>query len=235
MWSPNLGGDVLTEQPLTAFEKGNFVKVPIMLGTLKEEGVQFVDELFPKPIPTVEYDVLITLVFGPENAEKIFKLYPLPKNDSKNQKEIMFQVVTHYTFTCSNRYNAMAVSKSVPTYLYTYEHALSFDAWGQNFSFCNHRVCHGSELPILFNSSVLAGYQPTSQEFVLSLQLVTYWGNFAWGVSGNIPGFNGTVSWPPYTQQNDESVSLDTKTIAVQTGRQKQQCDMWDTVGYLKY
>lgn len=73
--------------------------------------------------------------------------------------DFLFQV-----FSCPTRNAARTIAKQAPQvadsiYVYFYDHPLSFPGWGANFSFCNDHVCHGSELPVLYNSATSYGFQ----------------------------------------------------------------------------
>lgn len=236
----------LTSNRLTSVQKGNFHRVPFMRGSVKEEGVQFVDQILPK-LADFEYSPLIAAIFGIGNVGKVEKQYPV-NHSTSDLRETLFPLVTHYTFTCPGRaiVKAMA-SYGVPVFKYDYEHALSFDAWGANFPYCDHRVCHGSELPILFNSAVLKvcvacffylshcrqGYTPTASEEKLALQLATYWGDFVHGRT-SLVGAAGAPEWQKYDLKDRLTARLDVDKIELVQDMYKTKCDMWDEVGYLQ-
>ncbi len=51
---------------------------------------------------------------------------------------------TDYTFTCPTRYAVRGFVNAVkeePVWLHVFNHSISFDAWGKNFSFCNGHSC----------------------------------------------------------------------------------------------
>ena len=53
-----------------------------------------------------------------------------------------------------------------PTYVYRFAHIMSFDCWGENYTFCVGSCCHGSDLPFVFNvfsDGVSVDYDPTTQ------------------------------------------------------------------------
>jgi hypothetical protein len=66
-------------------------------------------------------------------------------------------------FSCPTRNAARTIAAKAPQlassiYIYYYDHPLSFPGWGANFSYCNGHVCHGSELPVLYNSATSYGF-----------------------------------------------------------------------------
>ncbi len=60
---------------------------------------------------------------------------------------IFLQVMgTDYMFTCPTRYAVSFVNavEKEPVWLYVFNHSISFDAWGKNFSFCNGHSCESN-------------------------------------------------------------------------------------------
>ena len=54
---------------------------------------------------------------------------------------------TDYTFTCPTRYatRGFVNNTAAPTWLYVFNHSLSFDGWGKNFSFCDGHSCEAHQ------------------------------------------------------------------------------------------
>ena len=62
---------------------------------------------------------------------------------------------TDYTFTCPTRYAVKALiqqdEKNNPVWLYNFNHSLSFDGWGKEFSFCDGHSCKDQCFSVLYN------------------------------------------------------------------------------------
>jgi acetylcholinesterase/cholinesterase len=237
-WSPNVADfqSTIPIQPLDAFTQGKFTPVPMMLGSVKEEGIQFVRQLFDKPIPKKDYALLLDLVFGFNNSAALTNMYPIPSNETADSRDVLSVIATHYTFFCGNRLAARAFSKrGVPTFVYAYDHILSLDIWGANFSFCAGHVCHGSELPIIFDTAKEGGFQPTADEDILTRRWLHFTSLFAYGATNTMPGPDSSPAWPLYSAASDQVYRFDTPNVNVQSGRWSKFCDLWDTIGYLKF
>jgi carboxylesterase type B len=232
-WSPTVGSAEVPYQALDGLKTGNFSKIPIILGTLLEEGVQFVDLLFPTPMSNFEYEAAIVGVFGIA-AYDLLRAYPCSLADCR---PVMSEIATHKVFSCPTRNAARTIAQHAPElansiYIYFYDHPLSFAGWGANFSFCNGHVCHGSELPVLYNSATSYGFEFQPEEITLAQQMEQFWGEFANGATGPISIPSSTVSWPVYNATGSYTLQLNTPTLAVEQNRLNTLCDMWDKIGY---
>ena len=191
----------------------------------------------PYPIPTPEYIILLEALFG-DNTGDILKLYPVGPFQ-KDTRPQLNDVLTDYLFLCSSRNlaNQMSLTQpKLPLYKYWFNHVISFyDSWGPNYEFCwFDYVCHASELPFVFDSAVLAGYNYTPEEQALALAMVGYWGNFAHTSDPNKGPF-GTpnVLWPTYDNVNMRNLNLNL-TIHEESAVRSDFCDYWDSVGYFQ-
>jgi len=237
-WSPTIGSDEVPYQALEALESGKYTQVPIMMGTLLEEGVQFVDLLFPSPMTILEYEAAIIAVFGLP-AFEILAAYPCPANETSDCRLVMAEIATHKVFACPTRHAARTMSAAASSpqiansiHVYYYDHPLSFPGWGTNFSYCNGHVCHGSELPVLYDSATSYGFQFQPDEITLATQMEQFWGLFAHGSSGPISIPSSPISWPVYNATGDYTIQLNTPKLAIQQNRLETLCDMWDKIGY---
>lgn len=235
-WSPTIGSEEVPYQALDALKIGNFTPVPIIMGTLLEEGIQFVDLLFPTPMTKLEYETAIVAVFGLPAAQ-ILAAYPCSGNESTDCRPVMAEIATHKVFSCATRFAARSISANAPSiadsvYVYYYDHPLSFPGWGTNFSYCNGHVCHGSELPVLYNSANSYGFSFEPDEITLADQMEQFWGTFAAGATGPISIPASNVAWPVYNSTGDYTIQLNTPTLAIQQHRLETICDMWDKIGY---
>jgi carboxylesterase type B len=231
-WTPTIDGKQFFSQPINAFIAGNFTRVPIMLGTNADEGVMFVYQGFKQPTSDVAYVTAVALAFR-ESSFEVLEEYPVSFwiNDSR---PALSKVVTDYLFGCSTRRVALATSSwGVPTYLYYFDHALSFPAaYGPHYQFCRFAACHGSELPMLFHTAIEMGFNYTQPEDVMSKAMMHWWSNFAKSKTGN-PNFGNNVNmtWLPFTSQALNNARIATP-VSPQKNLEKAYCDFWDSLGY---
>lgn len=228
-WTPLVDGHILPQNPFDAFQSGNFNEIPLIIGTVKNDALLFVYQADGKYLTEAEYIAAITYIFSDEALEVLDKYPPhdpFHKNDSRPE---LSKLGTDYIFACSTRKGIRAVVTYVPAYLYEFDHVLSFDPWGPDYPYCVGEVCHGSELPFVFNNvKPYDSFTPDEQN--LSTEMTKYWTNFA--ISGN-PNFPivPQVSWPVYNAKADISLSLDIP-ISQKTGLLQEYCDFWDSKGY---
>eukprot|EP01006_Ploeotia_vitrea_P004236 TRINITY_DN114146_c0_g1_i1.p1 TRINITY_DN114146_c0_g1~~TRINITY_DN114146_c0_g1_i1.p1 ORF type:complete len:557 (+),score=78.99 TRINITY_DN114146_c0_g1_i1:29-1699(+) len=245
-YSPAVGTKEIPVQPLTRAAQGHFdPTIPFMTGFDKDDALQFVWGFFPKPVPEIEYKAAIDIIFGFKHAAEILKQYPVPTKEKDDARHVMSRLTTDYAFACANRYIAQkaSITSKAGIYMYNYTHALSFNGWGKKFIECLGYVCHGSEIPIEFNSAQLAGFKISKDEEWLS--------NFMSQIWFDKFRTNGTANKPIQGQGVPDWHSLpkvwtkDTKTpvyilqapagaVRVDTDILSEKCKLWDKVGYLK-
>jgi carboxylesterase type B len=244
-WSPVVDNMIILEQPLVAFYGGHFKPVPLMIGTVLDEGTMFVDEIFPDGLPAYEYEaILVDVLRRDDKFEEATLLYP-PVLDSKNLTgQRLSNLSTDYLFVCASRnltrsiINNLNPDQAQQVFLYRFEHVPSFyEAWGPNYTFCYFSVCHGAELPFVFHSAgmVIPPYNYTAEEQVLTQQMSNYWGNFAHTGSPNSGPSTVSMNWPVY--QNGrlnawENIVFNTPST-IQKNADNVHCNFWDSVGYL--
>ena len=89
-------------------------------------------------------------------------------------------------------------------------------------------MAHFSEVPMVFHSTPML---LTSEELVLSNNMISYWTNFA-RVGNPGAGLPGVV-WPRFNNQNRSYLDLDLQ-IYPGIDLRALQCDLWDEVFRLK-
>ena len=234
-------GGELPEQPMDAMAQGKMSEVPMLAGSMYDEGQLFVFELFTVPLPSKAYYATLDTVFG-RYAKTIKEFYPMEIVPGSTDGRDAFNVLaTDLLFYCPLRnmtrgYQTTGIN--VPTYIYRFKHIISFDCWGPAYTFCVGKVCHGSELPFVFNvftDGVSLYYNPTADEKTLATDLGNTWTNFI--VSGN-PNYVATTkgtfpipqTYPLYVSSVDELVVLDEPGYFNDANVRDSFCDMWDSM-----
>jgi carboxylesterase type B len=256
-FAPMVDGADLPMQPFEALRSGAFPAVPMLsgtyiylryeicaysglAGTVLDEGQLFVYELFTKPISSVGYSSILDVVFGVSTAKTIKEFYPFEIYPGNTDGRNTFNVLaTDLLFLCPLR-NISRGGEShmnqagAKSYLYRFMHLLSFDAWGPDYTFCVGSVCHGSELPFVFNvytDGESISYTPTKDEVTLTEDIMNAWANFV--ATGNPnSGLKIPVSFPQYTSVTDPQIVIEEPGSYQDTKIRDSYCNLWDKLGY---
>jgi carboxylesterase type B len=232
-------GGFLIEQPLTALAGGRMHPVPLVSGSVLDEGQMFVYELFTSPLSKVAYEITLLGIFGREMGKQLTKLYPFDTvPGSEDGRTALNYLATDLMFYCPLRnatrgYRAALGAEAVPTYEYRFDHVMSFDCWGEEYAFCVGYVCHGSELAFeynVFGDGEDVTYDPDADELQLTIDVSDMWSNFI--ASGNPnTGLSTPHAWPLYGSK-DELLALNEPVTALKTHQREKYCDFWDKYGY---
>jgi len=225
---------------------GSWNQVPLLIGSTPEDALLFIFKAVKNKLHFIEYIAALTIIFETE-AVSVADIYsPTFFGDNRG---IMSVLGTDYVWTCSSRHllnltqqsnrlqsKQQVISSKYPVYHYVWNHALSFDAWGPNYSFCEGHVCHASELPLEFFPPFLTKvYNVTPAEVKLSQEMQAYWTNFAkYGDPNGSPRqeLKKLLKWPQWNPSSLESIHFQTPDNIIISGFQKSVCDFWDSKGY---
>ena len=232
-WLPHIDGTEVKLGVMDAIKNGSFVAKPTIIGTVSQEGAMYVPLAFGRPMSTLEFSMLL---FGvtPRLAQKAFQNYrPLNPADSRPELAVL---VTDFMFACPARSVARELSKHVPVFSYVFHNVLSVkNVWGMS-SHCNDKVCHGAEIPFVFQSAIREPFIFSQEEFKLSNSIVHYWTTFAKTGSPNRFKHYGAQIWPPYNQQGlfpEISIVLNAERGNFLTQDYRgEPCDFWDQMDY---
>ncbi|XP_067660998.1 crystal protein-like isoform X1 [Haliotis asinina] len=193
-WGPvidgrNISGNLLSTLATTSIDKD------IIIGTTSDEGLAYVYGALPHGVPKFMFSFVLGM-FIP-NSSTISSLYTV-RGDAR---PALSEVITDFMFSCPSKLFADILSVSKNVWVYRFGQPLSIDAWG-SATYCVNKACHGVELPFLYDTPRLIGYDVTSGDEKLSSSMIGYWTNFA--KYGN-PNSLGTLpEWPRY-QRNVSS------------------------------
>lgn len=232
-WTPTVDGQELTDDPLTLMNRGAISPDvdSLVLGNVAEEAWIFVFEAFG-PLTKAEAIALIVGIFrGKHEPEDIFRLYPLPEK-ADDYRPWVSKMASDFIIVCSGRNVSNALNQRIPVFRYDFDHAWSVKgAWGPNYPFCDGHVCHGAELPFVFDTAAEEGYNFTAAEIQLSKAMATSWGNFAHTANPNAGSLLPT--WPRHYDDSDMSMVFSTNGSAVVSRVRAEYCNFWDQEGYI--
>lgn len=219
-YKPAVDGVELSNHPMALAAAGAFPrKVPVIVGTMENEGGEF--NGYPSDISFAGFQYAVALQYGNIAAPYITQAYPMTEYPSPY--DAISAVIADATFVCPSRLTARwATAAGLPVYAYHFTH----DPVTPLFSDCLG-ACHADDLAFIFQFTPLLN----ARELELSQSMIKYWTSFAaTGVPQPQGALNsgGAGSWPRYGPQ-DVYLRLDQvpNRVAIRDVR-KAQCDLWD-------
>lgn len=242
-WSPVIDGEELPDDPLQLAIQGKIgAKVPVLLGTVQDEGATFVYAGIKRKLPELLWPTTMRGIFGMEAGEKVIQFYRPARKTWHDLRDSLSYVITDYWFKCSTARLAAAFSAAgLDAFLYRYDHVLSFPQIFTEYglpAICANRTCHASEVPFVFQN--YANFTPTPPEIGLSGTMVAYWSAFA--RTGDPNTAQTEVVWPVFNTSARHNLRIGIP-IGVESTKQGQTgpgvipglagvCAMYDQVGY---
>lgn len=242
-WGPFVDGNLIKAEPLTLIQAGEFSRKPTMIGTTSEETVLYIYSAWNSSVNNLKYGETVLATY-PRHAVQI--LYMYPPSYPTDERDMMVRMSTDLVFACPTR-NATRIFAGGATnddiWVYVWDHAFSFPGWG-HITFCEGRVCHGSEIVYLYHTPGKGNFTFTADEEALSQQIMDFWTNFAKTSDPNKPSdSNGSrlrpsasrnsIYWPAYSQfRNWPFYRFKTPDSFIDVNYHGPYCDFWDTIGY---
>ena len=235
--SPVVDGKVLTQSIKSAFDFGQFNRVPVMEGSNHDEFRIFVAlqvELVNGPLTVAQYpDAITTLLQVPPALVPIFVAhYPLTGAGAYASPSIaLAAIATDAAFACNARTASQILAPHTKTYAYEFNDANAPELFLPPVSF-PYGASHGSEIQYLFDVAVApfpAALDADQQ--TLSNAMVLYWTRFARSGKPRAPLL---PIWPRYQAARDEIMSLDSpaQSIGLESGfAVDHQCGFWASLG----
>ncbi|CAF0973312.1 unnamed protein product [Rotaria sordida] len=221
-WVPVIDNSVVHGQVIDIIQNVSFPLKPLIIGTLTEEAVLYIYEGWHKPVYPEQYAEILVATFN-RHALKVLERFP--PQGTGDQRLLLASLGTRWVFACSTR----VFARKAATYTYVFGYPLDFDGW-DNLTFCIGHVCHGSELPYVFESGWV---NFTDAGRKLATNLVTYWTNFGKTHDPNQP-VTPSLSWPK-TSIGSEQYMYFQNPLQVEENYLKDDCDFFDKIGYKYY
>jgi para-nitrobenzyl esterase len=211
VYGPNIDGYVFPDTISNLVRKGQHNNVPVMLGTNKNEGTIFITTL---PLNSnAQYRRAVKSLFPEPLSRKVLKQYPV--RDYATPRAAFDAIVTDLTFVCPTRGGAQILAASQPQiFMYNFTNSLNL-GMARDFG-----AFHGLELSFVFNNF---NFPISAEQRQLGDRMLQYWTNFA---KQGDPNAAGLPTWPRYTPQNDNFLTLDT-TITAGSGLRKTFCEFF--------
>ncbi|HVY49471.1 MAG TPA: carboxylesterase family protein, partial [Minicystis sp.] len=216
-FGPNLDDYVFSEQPMQSIKNGHHAKVPLVVGTNANEFELFIP---PGTINTcTDYWALMYTIFG-DLGDDVIAQYSCFDYDWPRDAAV--DVGTDFMFTCPARRVLRAALAGGTPVAYRYYDPHSYT----NSPLTALKSFHASELPYVFRTFDVFGYQPTDGDTSLSKAIAGYWTRFA--KTGD-PNGGDAFSWPAYDPQADVALVLDDHR-STKAKIASAHCDFWDGI-----
>lgn len=235
---PTRGNDIIPTSPDMAVAAGKFAHVPVLIGTMRDEGRSFSQDAIGWS--QKQYIAWIDSSFG-HNAQSVLRHYPWPAQ-AADRNAVAYRVADIRTDAsalgagvvnggiggCGLLQLSAGFARVAPVYVYEFNHrsgpgwyAIPGYQWGAG---------HAAELPYLYplhdGGRTYAAFTPAEKR--LSDQMSRYWGAFA--IQGK-PAADGQQVWPDYAKTR-QILSLNTgngtEPVALAKFRAYHHCDFWD-------
>ncbi|XP_076845384.1 cholinesterase-like [Brachyhypopomus gauderio] len=230
---PTVDGDFLLDMPDVLIQSGRFLKTDLLLGLNKNEGSYFL--VYGASGFDIHHQSLISREqfyqgvanslpgfsdMAREAAAFQYTDWTDELSGQKNRDSLGWLVGDRY-FSCplldfARRY----VEHGGSVRMYRFDHRSSSNSWPEWMG-----VMHGDEIEFVFGipNNHSLGY--TEQEVAISRRMMRHWTNFAKTGDPSVDG----LSWPLFTVDQQEYVTLDAQPPQTLRMLRAQQCKFWDS------
>lgn len=237
-------GKVLPIPADTAWATGDFNRVPIMNGTVKDEGAftASINEYFNGPLTAAQYTSLVTATYSAGagagggapsypagTAANVLAHYPV---SAYANPSLAYVAVGTDPTACRARHLNTLVHPWTPVYAYEFSDQ-NAPWYFPPLSFA-HGAAHTIDIQFLFpgfhGGPAGTAYPLSAPEEKLSDKLVAAWTNFMY--AGN-PNGSGLRNWPQYQAPNYPYLSENVPKLSTFTDADftlEHQCALWDNV-----
>jgi para-nitrobenzyl esterase len=230
-WSPVVDGVELPDQPRTLLESGAFARVPLMIGTNRDEGWVYVDRSFPGGLTAEQYDTTLATDFGAD-AAAVASMYGTPEGATPEEaaarrKDVLAAIVGDAEYVCEARRVARLVERTAtPVFAYSFEYDID--------SVAVDRVIHGLEYNLLFgnNFGAPSNYVLTDADRELFRAMAGYWSRFAAQATPNLDD-DAVVHWPAFKHPSGQGRGSDKHLVLdapIREGMRLDEpaCNFWE-------
>ena len=215
----------LTDPPITAIAKGNFNKVPVLHGHVKDEGTIFVPTMplmvhgVELPLNDTGFGDILGHYFNATTAAKIRTLY----DDGSSFDNRISVVIRDWQFACPHRRLGRALtSNGVDNYAYWFNYA---EHWYDNAKLGDYHTCE--IVMVMRNQWPFLVHLFSAADRAISDLMSSYWTTMA---ATGTPNADGAPEWPAFRLADDVLLQLSGSDPTPATDFAHDICDFWDTV-----
>jgi para-nitrobenzyl esterase len=188
MYAPVVDGWVLPDQPLALIARGAHNRVPLVIGTPRDEFTTMAGAYLARPLASEqEYREALAARFGSRGAELLAAHYPSAAFPTPQDAYVA--ALGDVAFVCPSDELAQAAAGAQREPVWRFEYAHGWDAG----PLVPLRAGHAMDLYLVFRNWPRAYLSPTPREAALSDTIIGYWSRFA--RSGD-PNGAGAPAWP---------------------------------------
>ncbi|CAF0724876.1 unnamed protein product [Rotaria sp. Silwood1] len=220
-WLPVIDNILVHGQLLEMVSNVSFTLKPLIIGTLTEEALGFIYDIWSTPVSPRLYAEVGIAIFGTKFLKIIERFPPEGPGD---QRSLLARLATQWIFACPTR----VFARKAATYSYVFGYPLQTNGT-INSSGCDGHTCHGDELVFLFESFWV---NLTDADRYMSQTLATYWTNYAKSKDPNQP-VQASLRWPKFVRGFEQYLYFQ-DPLQIQEKYLQDDCDFWDTIGYKK-
>ncbi|WP_405058173.1 carboxylesterase family protein [Kribbella sp. NBC_01505] len=188
-WGPAYGTPTLPEHPATAIEHGRYPRIPVLIGTTKDEGTILV-ALADQAKDITAYRDLLHRAFG-DRAGEVERAYPVRPGVSP--AAAWSAIVGDRAYVCPNQETERTLARRVPTYAYEFADQNAPVIFHIDADFALGAY-HGSDVPYLWDDPAgAATFTLSAPQQRLSRTMIDYVARFA--ATGDPNGVS-TPYWP---------------------------------------
>ena len=198
-WHFLVDGYALPDDPLSLMSAGTFNKVPVILGSNRDElSAMVYDYLRAADLPTPHDQTVYESDVGalyPDDKAAVLAEYPYAAYAASPVSGLA-QLLADDQYTCPTRQAARALAANgVPVYRYLFVHTLDVgDATDGGLGNSVYGAYHFLEVPFVFHAMAPTDLVFSADEYALSAQMISLWGSFA---RTGVPS-GAAVPWPLY-------------------------------------
>lgn len=231
-----IDGEVVTGAVLSSMVRGQFHRVPILLGTTQDEGRGLIGWGFHGPfkrdVTQAEYEGAMKSMGGELAATLVTTTYSAALYGSVGRAAA--KALTDVAMACSAVSTARAVGESVPTYAFEFGDRRAPQFFQDPYFAEGWGAYHMGDLLYIFQKPVSGLQFPAldASQRALSEQMVGYWRNFIHAGSPNDGPFTGLPYWPRHLPVGTAVQSLKTTGISPMLLGEyalDHQCLLWST------
>jgi para-nitrobenzyl esterase len=223
---PVIGSPVLPTDPVAAIGSGAAAKVPVLIGTNRDEftlftAIQYLRRGRAQTAP--DYQAELTDTFGAE-GRAVGEHYP-PQKFGGSVPLAYSAAVTDGVFACLASRLADALAGGAPVYAYEFNDPNAPAPAPLKTVPFPVGASHSLELRYLFDVGGAPPLNPAQQR--LSDQMIGYWSQF---VSTGVPGVKGAPIWPAVERGNQDGPTMSLQpdgSRVITTFGAEHQCGFW--------
>ncbi|KAK3815300.1 MAG: Alpha/Beta hydrolase protein [Benniella sp.] len=227
---------------LIAGKNGGIHKVPLIIGTMKDEAIGFLPSLGQgTPMPPQVFGLTLGTILGYQRSMVTIgsNLYPIDGSNPDGVREAEGLFAADYLFVCPTQFLAKAYATTGAN-VYQFQFQKGYNPNRSSDDICANHVCHGDDVAIVFASPPLINnpqqYPWTAEDAALSRMVIDRWTAFA--TSGGNPnptayGGDNYPAWPTFDGSNQNVFMINTTPSISTGGIRPQYCGFLDN--YIKY